>query len=68
LIIIGVIFLVTGGLLYLAARLGLPLLNLPGDIHIERENFGCILALGTSVLLSVLLTVGLNLLVRLLSR
>jgi len=62
------VFLITGGLLYLAARFGLPLLNLPGDIRIERENFTCILALGTSILLSLLLTIGLNLLARLLNR
>lgn len=68
LIIIGVIFLVAGGLLYLAAKVGLPLFNLPGDIRIERENFTCVFALGTSILLSILLTVGLNILARFLNR
>ena len=68
LIIVGAILLVTGGFLYLAAKVGLPLFNLPGDIHIERENFSCVLALGTSILLSILLTVGLNLLARFLNR
>ena len=68
LIILGVIFLVAGGALYLAAKLGLPFFNLPGDIYIERENFTCGLALATSLLLSILLTVGLNLLARFLSR
>ena len=68
LIIIGVIFLVTGGLLYWVSKVGLPLFNLPGDIHFERENFSCVLALGTSILLSILLTIGLNLLARLLNR
>jgi hypothetical protein len=68
LIILGVIFLITGGLLYLAAKVGLPLFNLPGDIRFERENFNCVLALGTSILLSILLTIGLNLLARLLNR
>ncbi|MFC1997180.1 DUF2905 domain-containing protein [Chloroflexota bacterium] len=68
LIIIGVIFLISGGLIYLAARAGLGLFNLPGDIKIECENLSCVLALGTSILLSILLTVGLNLLARLLNR
>jgi hypothetical protein len=68
LIILGVVLLVSGGALYLVAKLGLPFLNLPGDIYIERENFTCVLALGTSLLLSILLTVGLNLLARFLSR
>jgi hypothetical protein len=65
---LGVIFLLIGGLLYLAARVGLPLFSLPGDIRIERENFTCVFALGTSILLSVLLTVILNLLARFLNR
>jgi hypothetical protein len=68
LIILGIIFLAAGGVLYLVARGGLPLFNLPGDIRIERENFTCVLALGTSILLSILLTIGLNLLARLLNR
>jgi hypothetical protein len=68
LIIVGVILLVVGILLYLAAKVGLPLFNLPGDIRIKRENFSCVFALGTSILLSILLTIGLNIIVRLLNR
>ena len=67
LIIIGVIFLVTGGLLYLAAKIGLPLFSLPGDLHLEWEKFSCVIALGTSIYLSILLTIGLNLLTRFLN-
>jgi len=68
LIVIGIVFLVAGILVYLAVKVGLPLFNLPGDIRIERENFTCIFALGTSILLSILLTVGLNILARFLNR
>lgn len=68
LIIIGAVFLVAGGLLYLAAKTGISLFNLPGDIRIQRENFTCVFALGTSILLSILLTVGLNLIARFLNR
>jgi hypothetical protein len=67
-ILIGLVFLVAGGLLYLFAKAGLPLFNLPGDIRIARGNSTCVLALGTSILLSILLTVGLNLLARFLNR
>lgn len=63
-IMIGLLFLIAGGLLYLAAKFGFPLFNLPGDIRIERGNLTCVLALGTSLLLSILLTVGLNILAR----
>lgn len=67
-IMIGLLFLIAGGLLYLAAKVGIPLFNLPGDIRIERGNLTCVLALGTSLLLSILLTVGLNILARWLNR
>ncbi len=57
-----------GGLLLLTAKLGIPWGRLPGDVRIERENFSCVFALGTSLLLSVVLTLLLNLIVRLLNR
>jgi Protein of unknown function (DUF2905) len=72
LIIVGATLIVLGGLIYLAVRLGFSpdrwLGHLPGDIRIERNNFTCVMALGTSILLSILLTVILNLLVRLLNK
>ncbi|MEA3350398.1 MAG: DUF2905 family protein [Chloroflexota bacterium] len=66
LIIIGLTLAALGGLLLLAQRLGLSWGNLPGDIRVEGENYTCIFALGTSILLSILLTLGLNLLLRIL--
>ncbi len=57
-----------GGLLLLTDKLGIPWGRLPGDVRIERENFSCVFALGTSLLLSVVLTIFLNLIVRLLNR
>jgi len=68
LVILGLIFLLAGGLLYLAGRWGLPLGRLPGDIRIENENFTCLFPLATMVLLSVVLTIVLNLIMRLLNR
>ena len=68
LMILGVLVFVVGGLLYLASRLDLPLGRLPGDIRIERENFTCFFPLATMIILSVLLTVGLNLLLRFINR
>lgn len=68
LIILGVIMVIVGGLIYLVARLGLPLGRLPGDIRIERNNLTCVIALGTSILLSIILTVVLNLIVRFLNK
>ncbi len=42
--------------------------RLPGDIYIQRGNLSCFVPIATSILLSILLTVGLNLLLWLLRR
>jgi hypothetical protein len=68
LLIFGVIVAAAGGLLWLADRLGLPLGRLPGDIRIEREGFSCFVPLASSILISVLLTLAINLLARWFSR
>jgi hypothetical protein len=68
LVILGVILLVAGGLLYLVARLGIPLGRMPGDIRIEQKNFTCVISLGTSILLSIILTVVLNIIARFLNK
>jgi len=67
-IILGIVSLVIGGLLYLAARANIPLGRLPGDVHFQNKNFSCVFALGTSILLSILLTLILNLIVRFLNK
>jgi hypothetical protein len=67
-IVIGIVFLVVGGIIYVFARWGLPLGKLPGDIQIQRENFTCLIPLATSILLSLIATLVLNILVRLLNR
>ncbi len=64
LIIIGLIFLVVGGLLYLTGRFGMPLGRLPGDIRIVRGNTTIFFPLGTSILLSLILTILLNIIIR----
>lgn len=64
LIIVGLILLIIGGVIYAAAKLGLPLGRLPGDIRIERNNFTCVIPLATSILLSIVLTLILNLVLR----
>lgn len=60
----GLVLILIGGALYLSARVGLPLGRLPGDIHIEWRGGGFYFPVVTSILLSVVLTVLLNLLVR----
>jgi hypothetical protein len=68
LIIIGVVFVIAGGLIALFARLGVPLGKLPGNIRIEGNNFTCVFALGASILLSIILTVVLNIIVRFMNK
>ncbi len=66
--ILGAILLVLGGGLYLLGKFDIPLGRLPGDIRIERDNFTCVFPLVTSIILSILLTLGLNLLARWLNK
>jgi hypothetical protein len=56
LIAIGVLFVLAGGALLLASRMGLPLGRLPGDISYRGKNFTFFAPLGTSILVSVLLS------------
>jgi len=64
----GIILFLIGGGLYLASKLGLPLGRLPGDIRIEGENGSFYFPLTTSILVSVILTIVLNVIVRLLRK
>ena len=68
LVILGLVLIVVGGIIFLFSRIGVPLGRLPGDIRIERGNMTCLIGLGTSLLLSVLLTVIINILLRMLDR
>ncbi len=60
----GIVLFLVGGGLYLSAKFGLPLGRLPGDIRIEGENGTFYFPLATSILVSVVLTIILNLIFR----
>jgi len=64
----GIILFLIGGGVYLAAKFGLPLGRLPGDIRIEGENGSFYFPITTSILVSVVLTIVLNVIVRLLRK
>jgi NADH:ubiquinone oxidoreductase subunit 3 (subunit A) len=64
LLILGVVFLISGGMLYLLSRLGLNFGQFPGNIRFESGNATCVVALGASILLSILLTLVLNVIIR----
>ena len=56
----GIIVFLIGGGVYLAAKFGLPLGRLPGDIRIEGENGSFYFPVATSILVSVVLTIIVN--------
>jgi len=67
LVLIGLGIAVLGGLVWLLGRF--PFFgNLPGDIRVQGENFGCLIPLASMLLLSLILTVILNVVVRMLNR
>ena len=60
---VGVAIVVLGVLLTYFGRI--PLGRLPGDVVLQRENFTCAVPLATMLLISVLLTIVLNVIARL---
>jgi hypothetical protein len=62
LVVAGVVLVVLGLLLFLTGRGVIP--RLPGDLSFGKGNTRIYIPLGTSVVLSVLLTILLNLLFR----
>jgi len=61
---LGLLIALVGGLILLAARIGLPLGHLPGDISYKGKNFSFYFPLGTCILISVVLSAILYLLSR----
>jgi len=61
---LGVGLAILGGVIWLSGRLGLPLGRLPGDIRIVRGNVSCFIPIATSIVVSLILTLIANLLVR----
>lgn len=72
LIVIGLGIAVLGGLIWLASKI--PFLNrlgnLPGDIRYTSPDgsFGCFVPIVSMILISIVLTIVLNVIVRLLNR
>jgi len=66
--ILGVALFVIGAGLYGLAKLNIPLGRLPGDIHIEGQNGSFYFPITTSILLSIVLTVLLNVIAKFLKK
>ena len=54
---LGLLLVVIGAVLLIAARFGLPLGRLPGDFAYRGKNVSVFFPLGTSILISVVLSV-----------
>ena len=67
-VLLGLGLALVGGVIWLVGKTGLPLGQLPGDIRIERDGFSFYFPLATSILISIGLTILLNLLARLFKR
>jgi len=64
----GIILFLIGGGMYLATKFGIPLGRLPGDIRMEGENGSFYFPVTTSILISVILTIVLNIISRFLQK
>jgi len=60
----GVALFLVGVAIFLAARFGFPLGHLPGDICIEGANGSFYFPLTSSILVSVILTILMNIIFR----
>ena len=54
---LGLLLAFVGAILLVAAKIGLPLGRLPGDISYKGKSVSVYFPLGTSILISVVLTV-----------
>ena len=61
--VFGLLLFVAGAVVYFSGKYSL-LGRLPGDIHIERENFSFHFPIATSIIVSIVLTIILNLFFR----
>lgn len=54
---LGLLLVLLGAAVLLAARFGLPLGRLPGDVSIRGKHVSVFFPLGTSILISVVLSI-----------
>ena len=67
LLLFGVLLAIVGGVILLVAKVpGIG--RLPGDILIQRDNISCFFPIATCILLSIVLTILLNVLFRIMNK
>ena len=68
LVLLGLGLAALGAVVWALGRTGLPIGRLPGDLRFEAGGVSCFVPLASMILLSLLLTLVLNLVVRLLNK
>ncbi len=63
-ILTGLGLVLLGGLIWLVGRMGIPLGRLPGDLQFHTGRISCFVPLATMLVISLVLTVVLNVIVR----
>lgn len=61
LIFFGLFLTLVGVLIYFGTKMGIPLGKMPGDIHIQKEKYSVYFPIVTTILISIFLTIVLNL-------
>lgn len=67
-VFLGAGIIVLGVLIWVGSKAGLPIGKLPGDIKVQKEKFALYFPLVTSLLLSLFLTIIVNLIIWLFRR
>jgi heme/copper-type cytochrome/quinol oxidase subunit 2 len=60
-IYVGLGLVVIGVLIWLGSKMGIPFGKLPGDIHVQKEKFSFYFPIATSIIVSIVLTILINL-------
>ncbi len=60
LVFAGVGIIVLGLIIIGLSKLGIPIGKLPGDIATQKENGGVYLPIASSIVISIILTIGIN--------
>ena len=62
-IYVGLFITITGIILYFGSKIGIPFFKLPGDISIQKEKYSIYFPIVTSIVISIFLTILLNLII-----
>ena len=68
LVLVGCVFILAGGVVYLLSRLNINFNRMPGNFVYNGENVTVYIPCATMILISILLTVILNVIIRMLNK